>query len=86
MIKAYYLLLCAGECMWIVLDFIQQVMKDCRELFPVTKYASVSVPTFLGGQVGLIVTSKNEVCYVGHQLSVCICMYVYDHVPILREP
>ena len=53
---------CAGEYMWIDLELIQKVMKDCRELFPVVRYASISVPTFLSGQIGLIVTSKNKVC------------------------
>lgn len=43
------------------LDLIEQVVRDMKELYPVTKYAFTTVPTYTSGQIGFVLSSKNKV-------------------------
>ena len=52
-----------GECLWLDLDLIARVMKDIRNLFPVTRYAYTTIPTYTCGQIGMVVASKDKVCW-----------------------
>ena len=53
-----------GESLWLELELIERMMKDLRQLFPVTRYASIFIPTYIGGQIGFILAGKNEVCVI----------------------
>ena len=50
-----------GECVWLDLNLIKGVLNDCRKLFPVTGYASITIPTYPCGQIGMIMASLNQV-------------------------
>jgi len=53
-------LLCTqGECMWIHLGLIKDMMKFCDELFPVCNYGSTLIPSYPCGQIGFMLCSKN---------------------------
>ena len=62
-----------GECMWLHLDMIQQVMESAKKIFRVVDYAYTSVPTYPCGQIGFIVASKSG----KHNL----CAFVYFFCP-----
>ncbi|TFK85144.1 saccharopine dehydrogenase [Polyporus arcularius HHB13444] len=47
-----------GECLWIHLDLIQDLLKTTRSLFPVAEYAYTTIPTYPSGQIGFMVASK----------------------------
>lgn len=53
--------MCAGECIWLDLKLIKTVLDDCRSLFPVAGYSSITIPTYPCGQIGMIVASLNKV-------------------------
>lgn len=60
-----------GECQWLHLDLIQNLVKSCRNIFPVVKYgdlryslfshssapAYTTIPTYPCGQIGFLVCS-----------------------------
>jgi len=48
-----------GECMWLHLDIIKELMNDCKGLFPVVDYAYTSIPTYPSGSIGFILCSLN---------------------------
>ena len=48
-----------GECLWIHLDLIQDLLKTTRSLFPVAEYAYTTIPTYPSGQIGFMVCSKD---------------------------
>ncbi|XP_065842218.1 spermidine synthase-like [Oscarella lobularis] len=53
-------ILCSqGECMWLHLSLIKDMLTFCRELFPVVSYCTTAVPTYPCGQIGFILCSKN---------------------------
>ena len=47
-----------GECLWIHLPLIKNVMGIARELFPVAEYAFTTIPTYPCGQIGFALCSK----------------------------
>eukprot|EP01138_Halocafeteria_seosinensis_P006192 gb/GECG01006333.1/.p1 GENE.gb/GECG01006333.1/~~gb/GECG01006333.1/.p1 ORF type:complete len:243 (+),score=24.64 gb/GECG01006333.1/:1-729(+) len=49
-----------GECMWLHLDMIYDVMRSTKSLFPVVDYAYTCIPTYPCGQIGFILASKTE--------------------------
>ena len=52
-----------GECMWLHLDLIGEVLSHCKEVFPSVDYAFTTIPTYPSGQIGFLVcsTSPNHV-------------------------
>jgi len=50
----------AGETIWYDLELISELKKACKEIFPVVDYAYVSIPTYIGGQIGFILNSLNK--------------------------
>jgi len=46
-----------GECMWLHLELISEVMSHCRELFPTVDYAYTCIPTYPSGQIGFLLCS-----------------------------
>ena len=53
-----------GECMWLHLDLIGEVLKHCTQVFPSVDYAFTTIPTYPSGQIGFLVCSTSP----GHVL------------------
>ena len=49
-----------GECMWLHLDLIKQVLQSTRNIFGNAKYAYTTIPTYPSGQIGFILATKDE--------------------------
>ena len=47
-----------GECLWVHLPFIKNVIDITCKLFPVAEYAFTTIPTYPCGQIGFAVCSK----------------------------
>jgi spermidine synthase len=43
------------------LDLIKDVLTNCRRLYPVAKYASISIPSYPCGQIGFVLAGKDKV-------------------------
>jgi len=53
--------ICAqGESMWLHLDLICKMKKFCETLYPVVNYSSIYVPTYPGGQIGMMLCSLSK--------------------------
>jgi spermidine synthase len=48
-----------GENMWYHQNLISGMMKFCSGIFPSVGYAYTSIPTYPGGQIGLLLCSKD---------------------------
>lgn len=48
-----------GECQWLYLDFIANVLQTCGGIFDCARYAYASVPSYPSGQIGFIVCSND---------------------------
>ncbi|KAJ1732253.1 putrescine aminopropyltransferase [Coemansia biformis] len=48
-----------GECQWLHLPLIGEVLTFARRLFPVAEYAYTTIPTYPSGQIGFILCSKS---------------------------
>ena len=48
-----------GECLWLYLDLIANVLQTCGLIFPCARYAYASVPSYPSGQIGFVVCSKD---------------------------
>ena len=48
-----------GECLWLHLPLITELLNLTRAMFPVAAYAYGTVPTYPSGQIGYIVCSKS---------------------------
>ncbi|KAG2223353.1 hypothetical protein INT45_002848 [Circinella minor] len=48
-----------GECMWLHLPLIKQVMDFCKDLYPRVEYGYTCIPTYPSGQIGHIMCSKD---------------------------
>lgn len=53
-----------GECMWLHLSLIGEVLKHCKEVFPSVDYAFTTIPTYPSGQIGFLMCSTSP----GHVL------------------
>lgn len=62
------ILSCQGECLWLHLDLIKDMLTFCREMFPVADYGYTTIPTYPSGQIGFIVCSKNPKTVFGEPL------------------
>ncbi|CAG8681274.1 15630_t:CDS:2, partial [Acaulospora morrowiae] len=49
-----------GECQWLHLNIINEVLTYCRSLFPVVEYAYTTIPTYPSGQIGFILCSNDS--------------------------
>ncbi|KAF8067659.1 saccharopine dehydrogenase [Lyophyllum atratum] len=47
-----------GECLWIHLPLISELLKMTRTLFPVAEYGYCTIPTYPSGQIGFVLCSK----------------------------
>ncbi|TYZ65593.1 hypothetical protein PybrP1_011105 [[Pythium] brassicae (nom. inval.)] len=49
-----------GECLWLHLDLIVDVLSRCQSYFPTIQYAFTTIPTYPSGQIGFILCSLDE--------------------------
>jgi spermidine synthase len=49
-----------GECQWLYLDLIANVVQTCCGIFDCARYAYASVPSYPSGQIGFIVCSNDS--------------------------
>lgn len=47
-----------GECLWLHLELIQDLMKFTGEIFSTTEYAFTTIPTYPSGQIGFMLCAK----------------------------
>ena len=45
--------------MWIHLELIKEMKKFCKDLFPVSSYGAISIPSYPCGTIGFMMCSKN---------------------------
>lgn len=45
---------------WSNLNHVRETMQNCKEYFPVVKYATTNVPTYPSGQIGFVVASTDQ--------------------------
>merc|ERR1712050_691798 len=46
-----------GECIWLHLELIGEVLSHCKEVFPSVDYAFTTIPTYPSGQIGFLMCS-----------------------------
>lgn len=51
-----------GECIWLHLPLIAELMTMTKSLFPVVEFAVTSIPTYPSGTIGFVVCSLDENC------------------------
>ncbi|CAH0492495.1 unnamed protein product [Peronospora farinosa] len=49
-----------GECLWLHLDLIVDVMTRCQNLFSSVNYSYTTIPTYPSGQIGFIMCSLDD--------------------------
>jgi spermidine synthase len=49
-----------GECLWLHLDLIADVLTRCHAFFPTVQYAYTTIPTYPSGQIGFVMCSLDE--------------------------
>ncbi len=47
-----------GECLWLHLGLIQDLLKMTRGIFTTSEYAYTTIPTYPSGQIGFMVCAK----------------------------
>jgi spermidine synthase len=48
-----------GECMWIHMDLIRDLVTCCAEIFDYAEYATTGVPSYPCGQIGFVLARKD---------------------------
>lgn len=49
-----------GECLWLHLELIANVLQNIRSIFSSAKYAFTTIPTYPSGQIGFMVGTKES--------------------------
>lgn len=49
-----------GGSYWINVEHVRKTMQNCKEYFPIVKYATTSVPTYPSGDIGFIIASGDK--------------------------
>lgn len=49
-----------GECLWLHMDIIVEVLQRCQSIFPTIQYAYTTIPTYPSGQIGFVMCSLEE--------------------------
>ncbi|ESO88834.1 hypothetical protein LOTGIDRAFT_218994 [Lottia gigantea] len=49
-----------GECLWLHLDLIKEMLEFCKTIYPITDYCYTTIPTYPSGQIGFILCSKDK--------------------------
>jgi spermidine synthase len=53
-----------AENIYLHMEIISKLKKDCKEIFPVAEYAYTMIPTYPSGSIGFMVCSKNANAHV----------------------
>ena len=51
---------CQGESYWLDLKFIKGLVSTCKGIYKTVSYASISVPSYPGGQIGFLICCKDK--------------------------
>ena len=51
-----------GECIWLHLDLIGEVLRQCKAVFPTVDYCYTTIPTCPSGQIGFLMCSTTPDC------------------------
>jgi spermidine synthase len=54
-----------GECFWLHKDVISKLVRNAREVFNAVGYATMSIPTYPCGQIGVLHCTKSSLVPVG---------------------
>lgn len=57
----------SGECQWLHLELIKEVMSKVRAIFPSVHYAYTTIPTYPSGQIGFIIATLDTTIDVKKQ-------------------
>lgn len=57
----------SGECQWLHLELIKEVMSKVRAIFPTVHYAYTTIPTYPSGQIGFIIATLDTTIDVKKQ-------------------
>jgi spermidine synthase len=49
-----------GECVWLHMNLIKEMMTFCRTIFPSVDYAYTTIPTYPSGQIGFVLCGKGH--------------------------
>jgi len=49
-----------GECVWLHMDLISNVLSACSNIFSNVEYAYTTIPTYPSGQIGFVLCSNDE--------------------------
>ncbi|XP_046547107.1 spermidine synthase-like isoform X2 [Haliotis rubra] len=53
-------ILCSqGECVWLHLDLIRNMLDFCKTIYPSVSYSYTTIPTYPSGQIGFVLCSLN---------------------------
>lgn len=58
-LKPTGIMCCQGETSWFDMDLIKRILMDCQKIFPSVAYATGNTPTYVGGQMGYMLGSRN---------------------------
>ena len=47
-----------AECLWLHINFIEELRNTTRGIFPVSEYAYTTIPTYPSGQIGFMICAK----------------------------
>lgn len=62
-------ILCSqGESQWFDHELLKDMLDFCKTIFPDVAYAYAPMPTYLGGQIGFILCSKNKDVKLGEPI------------------
>ena len=62
--------------MWLHLDLIENVLRECRDIFGTVRYAYTTIPTYPSGQIGFIVASTDADAGVSF-LEICVQILIW---------
>jgi hypothetical protein len=68
----------SGMDIWTSLDEIVDMMSFCREIFPVVDYCNYSMPSFMTGEIGILLCSKCPVSF-NYRFGIVICMNFFTN-------
>lgn len=74
-----------AELIWLHMDIILKLKKDCKEIFPVAEYAYTLIPTYPSGTIGFMVCSKDKGANVRKPLRSFDKLFVDAHLKYYNE-
>ncbi|CAE7918105.1 Srm, partial [Symbiodinium sp. KB8] len=75
-----------GECQWLHLKLIDEVLSNAQTLFPTVDYAYTTIPTYPSGQIGYILCSRRAGGKERECLASIACLLPLPGVKLLLRP